>query len=180
MQSEATQLLRARSAEFEKDVIHVADGLYTAVGFGVSTISMIIGDDGLIIIDTGIDGESAENVIAAFRKISNLPIRAIILTHGHMDHVGGLGVFLKESPADLQVWARENYQKEDKDFASVGIRFQRKRGGRQAGFLLPPEKRINNGVARAYYPTFARKQKAGGKPQGKTAGPPRAPNQPIF
>ena len=60
MQSEAMQLLHARNAEFEQGVLKVTEGVYTAVGFGVSTVSMIVGDSDLIIIDTGIDGDSAE------------------------------------------------------------------------------------------------------------------------
>jgi uncharacterized sulfatase len=35
----------------------------------------------------------------------------------------------------------------------VGLTIDRTRGARQGGFKLPPEKRINNGIARVYYPT---------------------------
>ena len=42
-ESPATTLLKARSAEFEKTIIQVNDNIYTAVGYGVSPVSMIIG-----------------------------------------------------------------------------------------------------------------------------------------
>ena len=33
---------------------------------------------------------------------------------------------------------------------SAGLTIQNERGARQGGFKLPPEQRINNGVAKAY------------------------------
>lgn len=84
--TETTQLLKQRSAEFEREVIRVTDGVYTAVGYSVQPVTMIVGDDGLIIVDTGMDTPSAEQVLTDFRKISKKPIAAVILTDSHGDH----------------------------------------------------------------------------------------------
>ena len=145
-----TALLKARSAEFRKDVVQVADNVYTFTGHSVQPVSMLIGKDGLAIIDTGMDAQSAQAVLAEMRKITDLPVKAIILTHGHGDHSGGLPVFAAEGSPDI--WARGNFGDEAHAFEHAGLTITRKRGARQGGFLLPPEKRINNGVARAYYP----------------------------
>jgi len=51
-----------------------------------------------------------------------------------------------------QIWARDNFGQEAETLTSVGLTIQNVRGARQGGFKLPPEKRINNGVAQAYYP----------------------------
>jgi uncharacterized sulfatase len=51
-----------------------------------------------------------------------------------------------------QVWARASYGAENSAFKSAGLTIQNVRGARQGGFMLPPEKRINNGIAKAYYP----------------------------
>ena len=148
--TEAERLLKARQAEFNQEVIEVADGVYTAVGFGVSTSSMIVGDSGLIIIDTQIDEAAAQGVLAAFRERSDLPVRAIVLTHGHGDHTGGLRVFIGDGRP--QIWGREGFGSEGRWLAEAGLTVQRLRGVRQAGMLLNPEQRINNGVAQAYWP----------------------------
>jgi glyoxylase-like metal-dependent hydrolase (beta-lactamase superfamily II) len=93
-ESEATKLLKARTAEFEQDVIKVTEGVYTAVGYSVSPVSMIVGEDGVVIVDTGMDTISAERVLADFHKITKKPVKAVIFTHGHGDHTGGISVFI--------------------------------------------------------------------------------------
>jgi len=148
--SEATRLLEARSAEFDREVIRVTDGVYTAVGYSVQPVSMVVGDDGLIIVDTGMDTVSAKQVLAEFRKITDKPIRAVILTHSHGDHTGGVPIFVAEDHPPI--WARSNFGSESEPLRAAGLTINNVRGARQGGFKLPPEKRINNGVAKAYWP----------------------------
>ena len=45
----------------------VTDGAHTAVGYSVSPVSMIVGEEGIIIVDTGMDAVPAEKVLADFR-----------------------------------------------------------------------------------------------------------------
>ena len=46
---------------------------------------LFTGDDGIIIVDTTESGEVALNVLADFRKkVSQKPLKAIILTHFHI------------------------------------------------------------------------------------------------
>jgi len=148
--SDATTSLKARNSEFQKQIIQVAENIYTAVGYGVSPVSMIVGDSGLVIIDTGIDPDLGREIREQFRDISDLQVSAIILTHGHGDHTRGADAFLDND--NVQVWAREGYGAEDRFHTEAGLTIQMKRGAMQGGFLLQPEQRINNGIARAYWP----------------------------
>lgn len=148
--SEATRMLKARNAEFNKDIIRVSPSVYTAVGYGVSPVSMIVGSTGIVIIDTGISVKSATQIRKDFRAIVDKPVKAIIFTHGHPDHIYGASAF-KDSD-DVQIWAREDFGHEQNALDQAGINIQKRRGGMQAGFLLSPEQRINNGIAKAYWP----------------------------
>jgi cyclase len=47
-----------------------------------------IGDDGVLLVDTGLTPMS-DKVLAAVRQLSDAPIRYIINTHVHADHTGG-------------------------------------------------------------------------------------------
>ena len=85
--------LKAHTAHFERKVYQVADNIYSAVGFGLANSIMIEGEDGLIIVDTMESMQEARAVLAEFRKISDKPIKAIIYTHNHTDHIFGAQVF---------------------------------------------------------------------------------------
>ena len=67
-----------QSKQFDEQVIKVADNVYTAVGFSVSNVSMIVGDDGLVIVDTGMTLDDASRIVAEFRKLRDKPVKAII------------------------------------------------------------------------------------------------------
>ncbi len=98
--------LKAHPEYFTKDVVQLADNVYQAFGFAASNVYMIIGDDGLIIVDTTETTAAAENVLAAFRKITDLPVKTIILTHSHRDHVSGASVFAEGGNPEVLASAR--------------------------------------------------------------------------
>jgi len=149
--SDATRLLKQRTAEFDKDIIKVSDNVYTAVGYGVSPVSMIVGSKGIVIVDTGISVESGKQIRKDFREIVDKPVKAIIFTHGHGDHTHGASAFM-DAP-DVQIWARAGFGHEQHTLEQAGIKIQKRRGAMQAGFQLSREQRINNGVAKAYWPS---------------------------
>jgi uncharacterized sulfatase len=145
-----SEKLKAQADQFPERLIEIADGVYTAVGYSVSNSSMIVGDDGIIIIDTGLDVAGGEVILQKFREITDKPVKAIIFTHSHGDHTGGATAFFGDERP--QIWARSNFGSEANPLKEAGLTFQSVRGARQAGFRLPPEQRINNGIAPAQYP----------------------------
>ncbi|MGB2399990.1 MAG: MBL fold metallo-hydrolase, partial [Candidatus Puniceispirillaceae bacterium] len=108
--------LKAHPEYFKREIIQLADNVYMAFGFAASNQFMIVGDDGLIIIDTSETTKAAENVLAAFREISSLPIHTIILTHSHRDHVSGASVFAEDGSPDIL--ASERYSEDSLFVAS--------------------------------------------------------------
>ena len=85
--------LEKHSGEFRKDVIELVPGIFTAVGFAASNVHVLVGNDGLVIIDTTESTRAAANILAEIRKISALPVKTIIYTHSHRDHISGASVF---------------------------------------------------------------------------------------
>ena len=68
-------------------VTKVQGNVYLLAGAG-GNITVQTGDMGVVVVDTGLAQNSA-NVIAAIKKISDLPIQHVINTHVHADHTGG-------------------------------------------------------------------------------------------
>ena len=85
--------LKAHTDIFRKGIEKIGDNVYAAIGYGLANSIMIEGVDGLIIVDTMESCEAASEVLAEFRKISDKPVRAIIYTHNHVDHILGAEVF---------------------------------------------------------------------------------------
>ena len=146
----AAERLKKQDEHFREQVVRVADNVYTAVGYSVSNSSMIVGDNGIVVVDTGMMMDDAGRIVSEFRKITDKPVKAIVFTHGHGDHTGGAAAFLSDEGP--QVWAHRNFGSEALPLKTGGVSYQRVRGARQAGFKLPPEQRINNGVAPVRYP----------------------------
>lgn len=63
-----------------------------AIGFAIANSILLEAPEGLIIVDTTENVEAAREVLQEFRKISVKPIKAIIYTHYHIDHVAGTEV----------------------------------------------------------------------------------------
>lgn len=66
---------------------HVAGSVYQIRGEG-GNIGMSVGEDGIVLIDDQF-APLSEKIMAAIRSVSDAPIRFLINTHVHDDHVGG-------------------------------------------------------------------------------------------
>lgn len=82
------------SAEFRPKVIQVTEDIYYAKGFSLGGVQMVITDQGLVIIDSTENIEAAKTIFAEFRKITDKPVKYLIYTHGHVDHVAGASAFM--------------------------------------------------------------------------------------
>src|SRR5262249_27438771 len=69
------------------DTVKVRDDIYMLVGAGGNT-TVFTGSDGIMVVDTQFAPLSTK-ILNAIRAISDGPIRYIVNTHVHGDHIGG-------------------------------------------------------------------------------------------
>lgn len=69
----------------------VVDGVYQVRGYDIANMTIIAGKDGWIVVDPLTSAEMARTTMAFVQQqLGKRPITAVILTHGHIDHFGGI------------------------------------------------------------------------------------------
>lgn len=128
--------------QFRKEVVKVTDGVYVAVGYSASNVTLIQGTNGSIIVDTGSNPIEAKAAKDAFGHLLG-SVQAIIYTHNHADHTGGAAVFASEGSPEIYSHSL---------LLESGQRIVRGRrdGGDQFGIALPASQFINAGIQRQY------------------------------
>ena len=71
----------------QMDIVPVRGGVYMIVGAGGNT-TIQVGEQGIMVVDTQF-APLSEKLLAAIRSISDAPIRYVVNTHVHGDHIGG-------------------------------------------------------------------------------------------
>jgi len=95
----------------------VGPGVYAAIDGperkAVSNAGFVIGDDGVLVIDSLFTAEAAQALVSEIRRLTPKPIRYVVNTHYHVDHTGGDQV-LREAGAIIiahryvRSWVRTN------------------------------------------------------------------------
>ena len=141
----ANKALAEHSKIFKKGVEKVGGNIFAAIGYGIANSIMIEGDDGVIIVDTMTTMEEAAEVLAEFRKITPKPVKAIIYTHSHPDHVFGAEAFFAAAGRP-EIYAHETTENHVRRlFTEIGPIIG-SRSLRMYGNFLAPGQVLNVGI----------------------------------
>lgn len=119
----------------EDGLFEVTPGIYQVRGYDLSVMSVIEGDQGVIVIDPLISKETAAAAFALYQQHrGSRPVTGMIYTHSHIDHFGGVkGIISDEDVASgrVPVIAPQGFMDEavsENVFAGTAM-------GRRAGYM---------------------------------------------
>ena len=103
----------AQSPDF--NIRKVGDNVYAAIGVdggkAGSDAGFVIGDKGVLVVDTFTTPEAARALLEEIKKVTPQPVRFVVNTHYHLDHTGGNAVFAEAGATiiahqNLRGWVR--------------------------------------------------------------------------
>ena len=134
----ANQAMIDKREEYNPELHKVSDRVYCAVGNGLSNSAMIIGETGMIIVDTNESMEAAQFDLDMFRTVTDLPVSAVIYTHDH--YTNGTQLYVGEgNPDNLPIIAHEKLIESTNSILSELNDTYMSRGLLQFGAMLPTE-----------------------------------------
>ncbi len=123
-------------------LFEVADGIYQVRGYDMALMTLVRGDTGWIIIDCLICIETAQAALKlANDNLRERPVSAVLITHTHADHFGGLrGVLTDEllAKGDIPIIVPEGFTKYAVNEAVLAGNQMARRAMYQFGLIVPP------------------------------------------
>ena len=84
-------LLRATALSARSGLFKVTDGIYQVRGVDAANMTIVETTSGYVIIDPLMFRETAQAAMdLLYTKVGRRPVRAVIYTHSHTDHYGGV------------------------------------------------------------------------------------------
>jgi len=112
----ALATLALTGAAADSDLVEVSPSVVMLQNERGSNITCIALDDGLVFVDTGLSTEVAADFRKTMEARFKRPTQALLLTHGHLDHIFAMGAFA-------------DFQKHGRPLGGLVLRLLRGRGG---------------------------------------------------
>jgi linear primary-alkylsulfatase len=98
-------------------LFEVTDGIYQVRGYDLSNMTIIEGDTGWILVDPLTAKQTASQAfLFAQEHLGKKPVKAIVFTHSHIDHFGGVQGVLQhlsdDEKANLEIVAPAGFEEE--------------------------------------------------------------------
>ena len=111
-------------------VEEVADGVFVAIGFDLANTILVRTDEGSVVVDVSTSPARARLVRAALLERAPGPVRAIVYTHSHVDHVGGASAWVEDG---TEIWATDAFRAHLLKQYGLFRKIESIRGARQFG-----------------------------------------------
>ncbi len=96
-------------AERMFETVEVGPGVYAFISpetngpIPSGNVVAIVGDDGVLVVDSGRFPTLARRIVAEIRRRTDRPVRYVVHTHWHLDHIAADGVFREAFPSAIFV-----------------------------------------------------------------------------
>ena len=97
-------------------LVPLADGVFAAIAkpgdrASVGNAGFVVGRDGVLVVDAFAAPEAAEELLTQIRRTTRAPVRWVVNTHYHLDHVGGDRAFTARGAVvlaheNVRAWVR--------------------------------------------------------------------------
>ena len=130
----------------------VSDGIYQVRGFDLANMTVVATDNGWIVIDpltTEAVARAAINLVN--EQLGEKPVKAVIITHSHVDHFGGMKAVVSEediAEKRIEIIAPEGFFEHSISENVIGGNGMKRRATYMFGHLLPTDSlgMIGNGL----------------------------------
>lgn len=87
-------------------VERVGDRVLVARGYDLANVALVKTSEGSVVIDASMSPTAGRAIRDALLAEAPGPIRALVLTHSHIDHVGGASAFAEPG---TEIWATDAF-----------------------------------------------------------------------
>jgi len=102
-------------AQENPDYTEISDNLYVINETNGGNIAFLVTKKGIVVVDAGSTPENGKKTVSIIKSVSDKPIKYLILTHFHGDHINGISGF----PNNVKIIAHrtlaENYTQLSRD-----------------------------------------------------------------
>jgi cyclase len=91
--------ITANTPEFRK----LADGVYAYIGkLNDANAMVVVTGQGVVVVDTGNNNPDSRALLKDIQSVTNQPVRYVVITQNHGDHIGGTPLFAPPAHVILQ------------------------------------------------------------------------------